>query len=325
MIKKTSENLIKIIKILNNKDYHDGTTLGKELNISRAAVWKIIKKLQAFGVDIKSVKGLGYILKDDLTLLNEDIIKSKFDDKLELEIFEQIDSTNDYLKQFKGATKPRVCLAEHQTLGKGRFNRKWHSPFGKNIYFSCLYPFNKDISELAGLSLVVSLVIIKTLSELDISDDLKVKWSNDIIHKGSKISGNLIEIQAEANTSCSAIIGIGLNVNMLHDDDLISQEWTSVYNILGRTFDRNIIVQTLIKNLFTYMDAFNEKGFPFFIEEWKRYDLLKGNEVSLSFIGKAIKGISLGVSDKGYLILKLDDGEVKHFSSGEVSKAIPPS
>jgi BirA family biotin operon repressor/biotin-[acetyl-CoA-carboxylase] ligase len=101
---------------------------------------------------------------------------------LKIDVVEKIDSTNEYLKQFYGKNQARVCLAESQTHGKGRFERHWHSPFGQNIYFSMLYPFAKGISELSGLSLVVGLAVCKAIEEtVKLSQPLSIKWPNDIV------------------------------------------------------------------------------------------------------------------------------------------------
>src|SRR3990167_5786654 len=195
MEKKLQQNLIKLVTILNDGEYHDGNSIGQTLQLTRSAVWKTIKKLQNYGIKIDSIKGKGYTLVEPLLLLDPLIIKNKIYDSIDLMVFETIDSTNLYLKQFKNCKQVKVCLAEQQTAGKGRFERAWHSPFGKNIYMSCRYPFKKDISELAGLSLLTSLSVIKTLNDIGIKDHLFVKWSNDIVFDGKKLAGNLIEVQ----------------------------------------------------------------------------------------------------------------------------------
>ena len=94
-----------------------------------------------------------------------------------IEIFDQIDSTNDYLMNLSSSNLKgiHICLAEQQTKGKGRLGRRWLSPFGANIYLSVLYPFSEDMSELAGLSLVVATVVAETLSEMDIEKNIGLK------------------------------------------------------------------------------------------------------------------------------------------------------
>ncbi len=313
-------NLIKLVKILNDGQYHDGNSIGETLQLTRSAVWKTIKKLQNYGIKIDSIKGKGYLLQEPLLLMDQNEIKNHIAKNAEVTVFETIGSTNQYLKQFKHHKHPKICIAEQQTAGKGRFNREWHSPFGKNIYLSCLYPFQKDVSELAGLSLLTSLAVVKTLHDIGIHNHLFVKWSNDVVFDSKKLAGNLIEVQAETHAACQAIIGIGLNVNMLHDEDnKISQDWISVRHMLNRYIDRNDLSARLINNLLAYLKIFETQGFENFVEEWDKVDYLKNKIISLNIFNEKIAGKVLGINAQGYLLLQLPDGSVRICSSGEAS------
>src|SRR3990167_5018644 len=165
-MKKFSTTFTKLVNILNDGNYHDGTTLSSRLQISRSAVWKAIQKLEKYGIPVHAMKGKGYALAEPLILLNQKTIKRGIQTaNIDFTIFESIHSTNTYC-----VPQPRIknknisiCLAETQTGGLGRLQRSWHSPFGQNIYLSCTYSFQKDVSELSGLSLVISLAIIATL------------------------------------------------------------------------------------------------------------------------------------------------------------------
>lgn len=321
MLKKTAKTLLQIINILQDGQCHDGTSMGQELGMTRSAVWKIIKKLIQYGVKIECVKGKGYILSEPCVLLDATQIKKYLHNQAaEIHLFESIPSTNDYLKSFKNATQPLFCIAEQQTKGKGRFDREWYSPFAKNIYFSCLYPFQKDVSELAGLSLVIGLAVKQTLVQLGIHDELFVKWSNDIIHQQNKLSGILIEVMAETHAVCHTIIGIGINVNMLIDENQkISQQWTSIQKIMNQYIDRNYLCGILINHVLAYLQRFNDNGFAPFVNEWMNSDYLMNKIITLKTMTESITGIATGISDQGHLLLRLDNGQVRAFSSGDVS------
>lgn len=119
-MKKTSPNFVKLINILNDGLYHDGTTLGDKLNMTRSAVWKAIKKLQEYGICVDSVKGKGYALLEPLILLDKNKIKRSLGQvQVDVQCFESIDSTNNYLKNVPHAQQIKICLAEQQTMGKG--------------------------------------------------------------------------------------------------------------------------------------------------------------------------------------------------------------
>lgn len=318
---RLNANLVKMVHILSDGEYHDGTSMGVKLKMTRSAVWKAIKKLENYGVKIESVKGRGYALLEPLTLLDVARIRKKLSHaKIDFTVFETVDSTNEYLKTFKRCRTVKICLSEQQTHGKGRMNREWFSPFGKNLYLSCLYPFQKDISELSGLSLVMSLAVIKTLKSLGIKDHLFVKWPNDIIYEHEKLSGSLIEIQAETHGACQAIIGIGINVNMLHDGNgQITQSWTSLQKILGAYVDRNQLCVMLIDNILDYLQRFVKRGLQPFLEDWQSADYLRDRTVILKNVNENIEGRVAGINEQGHLLLQMKNGAARAFSSGDTS------
>lgn len=254
-------------------------------------------------------------MKQPIILLNATAIKKHLKIKpYSIKIFNSIPSTIDYLKT-STAKSPQICLAEQQTAGIGRLGRTWHSPFGLNIYLSCLWNFNKDISKLSGLSLITSLATIKTLTHY--TKHLKIKWPNDILYHDQKLSGILIEISAESHGTSQAIISIGLNVNMYHAS--ISQSWTSLINILKQPQDRNQIIGLLINQLFDYLKQFETSGFGPFLSEWQKYDYLKNKQIKLLHGQQSITGIAAGINDQGHLLLKHSDGSIATYSSGDTS------
>ncbi len=314
MKRKYHANTAALIKILSDGAIHDGNDLGDALGMTRSAVWKIIQKCQSVGVEIASVKGKGYVMKASLTLLNPDDITAGVRHPIQLSLFEEIGSTNDELMQVMGNRQVSVCLAEMQTQGRGRLGRQWASPFGQNIYLSCRFPFTKEVSELAGLSLVVSLSILEALAPLQCS--LAVKWPNDVVCEQGKLAGTLIELRAESNGGCDAVIGIGLNVNMQTQTD-IDQPWTSLSQLTQHTHDRNPLVIRLLNQLISDLQLFESEGLAPFQSRWQANDFYAGKTVALSHANTVFTGVVQGVSEQGYLRLQLPDGSVKHFASGD--------
>ena len=325
-MKPINNNLLKVAELLSDGEYHDGTSIGQQLNITRAAVWKLVKKLEHYGVMLSSVRGKGYRLEAPLVLLSSKCIQAKLKHKhVSLEVLEKISSTNDYLKQYTHQNSQlRACMTEMQTEGRGRLHRSWHSPFGKNVYLSLLYPFSKDLSELSGLSLVVGLAIcraIESVADLQ-SLPLKVKWPNDVLVDGLKLAGTLIEIQAESNGNCQVIVGVGLNVNMTKAaKDEIDQPWASLASVTGCDMNRNDLCAALIDSLVEAIDEFSEKGLSAFMTEWADRDFLVGSSITMESGNKKTTGISVGVNQQGNLLLKNKAGKTLVFSSGDASLA----
>ncbi len=319
-MKKLNTNLQKIVNLLNDGSFHDGTSLGNKLNITRAAIWKLIKKLEDYGVEIESVKGKGYRLIEPLILFKKSKIKQHTKEKFSIEIFETITSTMDYFKESHDHKNVKVCLAELQTAGRGRFNRKWHTPFAQNLALSVCYPFAKDISQLAGLSIIVGISICQSLKVYQLSERLKLKWPNDIIYDDKKLGGVLIEIEGETNGWCNAIIGIGLNANLQNcSSQMIPQPWTSLRTITGKYIDRNFLCGTLIKNLLNNLEKFAKEGLSPFMPTWKTYDYLYGKKITIENFNKKLTGIAQGINTNGHLLLQQRNKKIIECSSGDAS------
>lgn len=320
MAKKLNPNMVKIVTMLSDGQFQDGETIGNTLKITRAAIWKTIKKLAEYGVDVKAVKGKGYALLEPMVLLEEKKIKKHVVDKnIEINVFESIDSTTAYLKNIS-SHRICVCLTEHQSKGRGRLNRQWHSPFGKNIYLSCLFHFNKDVSELSGLSLVAGLAVVHTLQSYQLDNKLCLKWPNDIIYDGKKLGGILIDIQAETHGVCDVIISLGLDVNMRKDKEhQVSQLWTSMLKILGHSIDRNELSAKLINKLVAYVHQFNREGLTAFTDAWLKVDCLINSKIALDNFKQRVSGTAKGINELGQLLLQLPNGKIEAFSAGDVT------
>lgn len=321
-MKDTNEKLIEICNILNDLNFHDGTSIGEKLKISRTAIWKWISKLQSYGVEVTKVKGKGYLLKEPLILLNskkiESISKSKC---FIINTVESIDSTNNYLNRNTKSLIPHICIAEHQTSGRGRFSREWYSPFGKNIYFSMQHSLKQDISQLGGLSLAIGIMVCKVIEGVcKLPNRLMLKWPNDITYNGKKVAGVLIEVRAEINGNCSVVIGIGINVNMPITSQVnFQQDWTSLIQITGTSQDRNNICAALIDKLALGIEQYLFSGFKNYMPEWKKRDSLFGKLIQIQDGNKIFKGVASGVDLQGHLLINLENGTKRAFAAGEAT------
>ena len=322
-MKKINRQFNKLVAILNDGAYHDGDALGVALNVTRAAIWKMIEKLREYGVVIQSVKGKGYQLKSPLFLLDDEKITAAFvGQPIKITCVESVTSTNDYFKSHRAIDKTTldVCLAEHQTEGRGRHGRMWVSPYGQNIYMSCRYHFDKDLSELGGLSLVVGLAVSDSLKAMGFDSGLSIKWPNDVMWNGKKLAGILVEVRAEAHGLSEVVIGIGMNVNLSHEvAQQINQGVTSLSEIQGTHCDRTVLAIQLVKQLVADLALFQQNGWDAFKLRWEAVDFLQGRAITLLQAEKKVAGVACGVSHQGYLLLQQEDGCVKTFASGEAT------
>lgn len=148
----------------------------------------------------------------------------------------ELASTNDYLKHFAkndGLAEGAVVVTEFQTKGKGQHANSWHSEANQNALFSVLLrPKNLQGDHLNALSFLVSLAVRATVQKYLPSQEVTVKWPNDVMVGNKKVAGILIENRLGNPTE--SIVGVGLNVNQRHFDTLPNA--VSMNSISGSVF-----------------------------------------------------------------------------------------
>lgn len=323
-----SENQKKIIAILADGQFHSGTELAEKMQVSRSAICKQLKYLNVIGLEFSAITGKGYRLKSPLQLLSNAEIKHNLTFEVaslisKLEIHHSINSTNNYLVEMSHQTKQTgvVCFAEYQTAGKGRRGREWVSPFGSNIYLSILWQFQNGPASISGLSLAVGVAVIRALNECGV-EGVGLKWPNDIYWQQKKLAGILIEVAGETNGPCSAVIGLGLNFYLAKDKaKTITQDWVDLSQILieSPVNIRNKLAATLLNHLMPMISNFEQDSLTRYIDEWRSYDCMKGQDVQIFMGQNVFSGVVEGIDDNGLLLLKDEQGQVKAFASGEVS------
>lgn len=321
-----------LIQLLADGKYHSGAELGKQLKVSRAAVWKVIQKIESeLALPVYAVKGKGYRLQHALELLDknqilENISKTTKKQLSTFDIVFDIDSTNQYLnkKSIEGAVSGYVVLAEQQTQGQGRRGRTWVSPFGGNLYLSLLWRFQDGPAQLGCLSLFIAVAIIRALNQVGVKD-AGVKWPNDIYWQGKKLAGILLEMRGEVNGPSAVVIGVGVNINMstemtqnnVNTTSDITQPWIDLDSITEEKVSRNKFAALVINSLFDVLNAVPDKQKEL-LEEWQSMDVLKGEDVDVYFADKVIRGKASGITPQGALKVLADNKEVI-CHSGEVS------
>lgn len=322
-----SDNQKQILDLLADGQFHSGTELSDILGVSRSAIWKHMQFLASVGLPYSAVSGKGYRLEKPLELLAAHKIGQVLNNQAKslissLEIHQQIDSTNRYLSERAQNHAPSgsICLAEHQTAGKGRRGRQWVSPFGSNIYLSILWRFQQGPAGISGLSLAIGVAVIRALKIYGI-DELGLKWPNDIYSLGKKFGGILVEVSGETGGPCVAVIGLGLNMFLPESEaEGIAQAWTDLNKITGRNdLARNELAGLLLNELMPVIAEFESLGIKAYLDEWRDYDCLKQKAATLYIANQPFDGIVQGIDDNGMLLIKRPDGSVQIFASGEVS------
>lgn len=319
-----------LIAALADGHFHTGETLGQQFGVSKAAIWKAVKKLSDVNLDVHSVRGKGYRLSEALNLLDAAQILAQLPpDRGEqlsaLELLHTVDSTNSHaMRRVQSgeldfsAGLSWACMSESQTAGKGRRGREWVSPFGHNIYLSVVREFSNGAAALDGLSLVVGLAVVTALTDKGYRG-LKLKWPNDVLMDDHKLAGILLEVSGDVTGLCHVVIGIGLNLrsNSLAMNS-VTQPWTALDQAGFVRHKRNELSGAILNKLLTALHMFQHSGFAPFMKKWQQYDLTLGRELEISTAKGAVTGKGLGVNEQGALLLQSADG-VLTFHGGEVS------
>jgi len=316
-----------LLKLLADGAFHSGPVLGERLGVSRAAVNKAIQSLVESGADIHRVSGRGYRLGEPFVPLSETPIRALLAERqiqADVEVLEEVDSTNRQLLRTPDLSGGRVCLAEAQSAGHGRRGRGWVATPCHNILMSMSWRFETGPASLAGLSLAAGVAVLRALEEFGVHDT-GLKWPNDILRDGRKLAGLLIDLRGEASGPSLAVLGLGLNVHLAPNEvALIDQPWIALRECLPAPVDRNRLAGLLVLHLDAMFRRFEHGGFESFRAEWERRHLYAGQPVRLQSGHEDVHGTAAGIDAQGGLRVQLAGGELRIFHSGDVSLRVAP-
>jgi len=323
----SEEQLLPLLRTLADGGWHSGETLAQEAGITRAGLSKRLQKLMHWGLEIETQPGRGCHLVHPLELLDADLIRGALppalQGRLALRVLAGTDSTNTQLLDADAADDPRALLAEHQSAGRGRHGRSWHSPFGTNLYLSLAWTFAQWPPALTALPLATGVATAEALAELKLPE-LRLKWPNDLWCGNAKLGGILIEQRGESGGSCRVVIGLGLNVAMRSATTAhIGQPWTTLAEALGAAPSRNALAARILGHWVAMLDRFTLEAFAPFEPRWRALDLLRNRAVTLQLPEGEVSGIARGVDESGALLV--DAGETRRrILSGDVSLRVVP-
>lgn len=241
-----------------------------------------------------------------------------------IRFYRELESTNDIAFELakEGASEGTVVIAETQTKGRGRLQRKWISPAGFNLYMSII--FRPSISSKDGniLTLVSSIALFETVNSYGIK--CRIKWPNDLLINRRKVAGVLTEMELAGERVEFVLVGIGINLNMTRGDmnglmGDVSEIATSVREHLGHEVDRPEFAASLINLLEKWYQEFNTSGKSKIIDEWKKRwgDLDRRVRVKVSH--NWIEGIAYGLDQDGFLLVRQDNGKTERIIAGDLT------
>lgn len=222
--------------------------------------------------------------------------------------FDEIDSTNKFLKEQNNLQDYDCVIAKTQTAGVGRRGNVWVSNEGMAIFsFALKEAENISLEEYMRLPLIVGISVLSGLKKIE-DLDYKFKWTNDIYLDDKKLCGILVE-----KTKDFFIIGIGININN-SDFGYAQDRAISLKNKTGNFYRIEDIIFCIINEFKRYFS----EDWSFVLKEINSYNYLKDKEIEIVKYGESLGiGVAKDIAEDGRLIVEID-GQEKLFNIGEI-------
>ena len=229
-------------------------------------------------------------------------------------------STNDRARHAAeaGAPEGTLVVTDHQTAGRGRFERRWAAPPGSSLLMSLLFRPTLPPQQVQRLTMICGLAAVDAVSRVT-GLQVGLKWPNDVVAAGAKLGGILTELQVQGSQVAHVVVGIGLNVNLdpaqLPGDLLLPA--TSLSYELDRFVPRLPLLLTFLHGVEQRYLSLVEGVSPHI--EWASRLVTVGQPVSVSTSGTVLEGVAEAVDADGALLVRLPEGRLERVTSADVS------
>ncbi|WP_044336372.1 biotin--[acetyl-CoA-carboxylase] ligase [Rossellomorea aquimaris] len=307
-----------------DQEFLSGQALADIAGCSRTAIWKHIEELRKEGFVLEAVRKKGYRIIETPDSVTESKIRLGLQTKTLGRVIhyeESVQSTQRiaHVLAGDGAAEGTLVVADEQTAGRGRLMREWHSSKGTGIWMSLILKPLLPPQKAPQFTLITAVAVVQAIEEVT---DLhpQIKWPNDILIDGKKVTGILTELQAESDKINSIIIGIGMNVNHTreHFPDELQTIATSLAIEQGNTLSRSEMVQKVLERIEALYSIYMKEGFTPIKLLWESYAISIGKKIRARTINGTIEGKALGITDEGVLKIEDSTGTVHQIYSADI-------
>lgn len=301
-----------------------GQEFANEFGLSRTAIWKYIREFEEDGYEIASVRKKGYVLIASPDLVNAPNIQKHLQTVTygrTIDYYKSCDSTQILAHDAAqtGVPDGTLIVAEEQTAGKGRLSRPWSSAAHKGIWMSLIVRPSLMPQQAPQMTLVAAVAIVRAIENIT-GIEATIKWPNDILIDGKKMTGILTELQSEPDRVKAIILGIGMNVNQ--DEDDFPEELKDIATSLkieGRKpIDRAKMIAEILSFIESYTKMYEKHGFGPIKLLWEGYSNIAGKRIRAVMLNETVEGTAIGISEEGLLELQLDNGTVRGIYSADI-------
>ncbi len=236
--------------------------------------------------------------------------------------FDTLDSTNTFAKSLKKEEAPHgtIVVSEEQTAGRGRLQRNWISPKGKNLLFSVVMFPDFGREKISLLPFAGSLAVADAIESVT-GLSPTCKWPNDVLINNKKVCGMLLESSSGNSALEKIILGIGVNVNQEEFPDGLKFKASSLKNESGIEIDRVRLLQKILEELENRCEQLAHFPPQQLLGDWKMKALLFGKKITVLESEFSFAATAIDVAEDGSLIIQTEDGQKKNIFAGDVSLA----
>ncbi len=307
----------------NADTFVSGAEIGRQLSVSRTAVWKAIEQLKEDGYRIDSVPNKGYLLSSVSDVLSEEgIARYLKDPSLPIRVYPSITSTNTVLKAMAadGVPAPLALIAGEQTNGRGRMGRSFYSPSRTGLYMSLLLRPGIAAADVTGITACAAVAVAQTIEQLS-GQEAAIKWVNDVYVQGKKVCGILTEASIDCETGVIhyLIIGIGINTALPEKDFPEELQAIAGAAFVGDPVPdlRCRLAAGVLDRLMAFSDDLTDERI---FTEYKKRLLVLGRPINILAVGKDPEPATVLDLERDYaLLVRCEDGSIRRLNSGEVS------
>ena len=307
-----SFSFLKILSFLkaHRSEFLSGQDMSDILKISRVSVWKDIKKIRSLGYKIESKQNIGYRLvnssKIPLPWEIKDGLNTKFLGK-RIYYFDTIDTTQNFAMKIAHEDNENgtVIIAKKQTGGRGRMKRKWKSPVG-GIWMSIIIHPKFNISHATLVPIATSLALSIAIEKI-LKINTKLKWPNDVILKGKKVAGVLIDASITSNQIENMVLGVGINfkINPIELENSIKKtpNFYGVATLVKKNENMSPLIKQFLCELEKKIQLINLGQIKKIRNEWTKKSSTIGKNISIITDNGRINGKAVRIDNDGGLII----------------------
>ncbi len=312
--------LLKLLYIY-SETYLTSEKLCIKLGLRPSALHKMIEELRKEGYNITGYQGKGYSISATTDPITAQSIQAYYPmEKEKIRIFNSLPSTNATAKEMAilGAPEGTLCIATHQTKGRGRMDRVFFSPKDSGVYFSVI--LRPQLRPEGALSITtLAAVSVCRAIEAVTGEEAQIKWVNDVFYKGKKVCGILTESALSEDYTRLNYVILGIGINIYSPRNGFPAELQS---IAGSIFDspiENGRARILAGTLKYFFEGYKHIENNEHLHTYKEKCFLPGKEVTVIQGDTIYPARALEICDDFSLSVEKSDGEVEHLLSGEVS------